>query len=61
MGAFIVGYFTNMHRLTSLTLEKLLHGQELKEGKRANLELNKSSGKLFCFRIKITRIGYYNT
>lgn len=47
------------HRLTSLTLENSCMDRSW--GKRANLELNKSSGKLFCFRIRIPRIGYYNT
>ena len=47
------------HRLTSLTLENSCMDRSW--GKRANLELNKSSGKLFCFRIRIARIGYYNT
>lgn len=47
------------HRLTSLTLENSCMDRSW--GKRANLELNKSSGKLFCFRIRIPRNGYYNT
>lgn len=47
------------HRLTSLTLENSCMDRSWR--KRANLELNKSSGKLFCFRIRIPRIGYYNT
>ena len=47
------------HRLTSLTLENSCMDRSW--AKRANLELNKSSGKLFCFRIRIPRIRYYNT
>ena len=46
-------------RLISLTLENSCMDRSCE--KRANLELNKSSGKLLCFRIRIPRIGYYNT
>ena len=42
------------HRLTSLTLENSC--MDRRWGKRTNLELSKSSGKLFCFRIRILEL-----
>lgn len=42
------------HQLTSLTLENSCMDRSW--GKRTNLELSKSSGKLFCFRIRILEL-----
>ena len=42
------------HRLTSLTLENSC--MDRRWGKRTNLELSKSSGKLFCFWIRILEL-----